>query len=385
MNSRSIQVTVCNERHLQISSDDHLHDQSSHELSHQIPKKMVMDHDISCNGQHVDMTKDTDNDASITQDIASIRAYDVHDDSIGRNPIQIDDHMHRERDTSPDWGFWQPRPLPLLKQITSVDICQSDVDLDERLRNLMIEQDRVLDSADHSIVSHILHFTTQMFPKHKLLLDIELEMMKMIDNQIMSFEQKQLSQYKSNENMHDESSIRSDADGLKHILTYYQPEYGFCIDQLPAAFEASDFGVSQSHAVEDKLTHFCIACCHNPCRWKSAVNEECLDRRRAEISSALISIKSGKADLDYSEMINRTRDLSVEAYEVDTKVKLNRVDKELHDIYSSKSNGFIEVTSLHGYGSLMTRAGAIESLEHEHDRLIAILISNEIVDGILNW
>jgi hypothetical protein len=89
--------------------------------------------------------------------------------------------------------------------------------------------------------------------------------------------------------------------------------------------------------------------------------------------------------MDYPE-IDRLKDLRAAANNIDVKVKLNRVDRELHDIYSSKTTaGFTTVRALHGYDSLMTRNGAILSLEVERDRLLATLISHEMVDGILDW
>ena len=63
---------------------------------------------------------------------------------------------------------------------------------------------------------------------------------------------------------------------------------------------------------------------------------------------------------------------------------LHNVDEELHSAYSSREDYF-ETEVLHGFKQMQWTKKVIQALESERNRIIADLLSNEIVDNILNW
>ena len=77
------------------------------------------------------------------------------------------------------------------------------------------------------------------------------------------------------------------------------------------------------------------------------------------------------------------RESTIKLARVNEQLKLKDVDKELHDTFNSV-NKYVVVHSLHGYVSLIHRSEAIDALTFEHDRLVAILVSKETIDGILD-
>ena len=76
-----------------------------------------------------------------------------------------------------------------------------------------------------------------------------------------------------------------------------------------------------------------------------------------------------------SSMIAKTR--------IEETLQLQAVDKELYDAATCTSK-YIVIRSLHGYDTLMDRSGAIEALLAQHDHLVAVLVSKEIIDDVLD-
>jgi len=301
----------------------------------------------------------------------------------------INEPCHADENVA-NWGFWQPRRIPLLKSIQQNDSADSNEgDSDERLRKIMTEQDRCLDSSDSSITSQILHVTSQLFPKEKLLIDIEYEIRRIINDQIIHFEKENLSQFhprgeEQNDNKDGDDYFRFLDEDESQGNRVQQNEYLDEVFHPRYTCEPIKDAGAPSNLLGAEVSLTCPACRRNPCQWKSPIDETHLDQQRAKISEEIIFLKKDKTLADPHKM-DRLQDLRAEANRIDTKAKLNRLDKELHDIYCFKSTGFVKVRSLHGYDSLMTSDTAIDSLQFERDRLIAALISHEMLDGILDW
>jgi len=309
--------------------------------------------------------------------------------SFHHNMCEIEsDPSERTEGTSGSWGFWQPRPLPLLRSIKCRGEIYNEDDVDYRLRKLILEQDRAIESPDVSIMSHVLHDTNQLFPKEKLLIDIEHEIKRMIWNQTIDGVKDKVFLSPSQV---DERKATSDCDSHQAL----DEERTQLIELYHAAYFDGTFDSPFKYGKrrkEQKLAAFmsenrslsCMACGCSPCVWKSSIDEAHLDKRRADISHEIITLKRDKTT-DAKDGTNYLKDLEAEARTIDLKIKLNCVDRELHDIYASKSTAFVTVRALHGYDSLMAYDGALHSLEAVRDRLVATLISHEIVDGILEW
>jgi hypothetical protein len=67
---------------------------------------------------------------------------------------------------------------------------------------------------------------------------------------------------------------------------------------------------------------------------------------------------------------------------LDTQIRLNGVDKELHDSYATRKE-YMEVKCLHGFRTLLWTSNARRALEREHNKLCATVVAGEIVNDIL--
>ena len=77
-------------------------------------------------------------------------------------------------------------------------------------------------------------------------------------------------------------------------------------------------------------------------------------------------------------------ELSMEITELNRRMQLNNVDKELHDCYASRKEYF-EVKHLHGYAMMLWTNNARQALQARQSRLIAHTVAHEAIDDILDW
>jgi len=141
---------------------------------------------------------------------------------------------------------------------------------------------------------------------------------------------------------------------------------------------------------EAKLLGFggCLACKTNPCRYKSYGDEKVLQEQKDELSREIFLKRAGRpvtATSIHSRHCNYSIDmLQRELKIIDNQLALTKVDSELHAAYQSM-HSFVEIESLHGYKTHVATDNAISALLREHDRLVAASVSDEVVDGILDW
>jgi len=143
----------------------------------------------------------------------------------------------------------------------------------------------------------------------------------------------------------------------------------------------------------------CLACNSSECTWTPFCDTDTLSRRKKELYRELkssetqtntktlqsivarSSLNGGETTFIRSDLI---KELSDEIHEIDTKLSLAQIDKELHDAYACQDDS-ITIRSIHGYEMIVNRRDGILALEYEHNRHIAQLVSTDIVDGILEW
>ena len=102
---------------------------------------------------------------------------------------------------------------------------------------------------------------------------------------------------------------------------------------------------------------------------------------RARYRKALSAQRGGATRFKRDELIH---ELMWESRELERRMKLNGIDKELHDAYATRKE-YMEVKVLHGYSTLLWTGNARRALEREHNKLVAITTSAEVVDDILEW
>ena len=138
---------------------------------------------------------------------------------------------------------------------------------------------------------------------------------------------------------------------------------------------------------EAKLLGFdgCLACKTNPCRYKSYGDEKVLQEQKDELSREIFLKRVDNGLSIHSRRCNYSIDmLQRELKTIDNQLALTKVDSELHAACQSM-HSFVEIESLHGYKTHVATDDAISALLREHDRLVAASVSDEVVDGMLDW
>jgi hypothetical protein len=75
-------------------------------------------------------------------------------------------------------------------------------------------------------------------------------------------------------------------------------------------------------------------------------------------------------------------ELVFEVREIERRIELNNIDKELHDCYAT-TDEYIQVFHLHGYASILWTINARKALNARQERLVAMNVAQEIADDIL--
>ena len=144
----------------------------------------------------------------------------------------------------------------------------------------------------------------------------------------------------------------------------------------------------------------CLACKTAPCAWKSPIDYDIVKARRVELdvererlrgipkSQKMVEsfiaasvVKGGKPQMTRESL---SVELERELASTFKQIKMHDVDHELHAAYCCREDYF-ETEVLHGFKQMQNTGNVIDALEGERNRLIADLLSNEIVDNILNW
>ena len=146
----------------------------------------------------------------------------------------------------------------------------------------------------------------------------------------------------------------------------------------------------------------CSACNSSPCQWRPSYDTAVLTKRKRELNRECIlaaqkskegntkAIKSiiarsvlngGDIHFNPSELLEELTD---ELKEIGSKLKLCKVDEELHKTFASTSES-VTVRSIHEFETTVKRDDAIVALEREHNRHTAKIVATETIDDILEW
>jgi hypothetical protein len=143
----------------------------------------------------------------------------------------------------------------------------------------------------------------------------------------------------------------------------------------------------------------CLACRSKECRWISYLDHDACRRRMQELELEVERVKFDKETKVFSSLVVlsaqlggnvkfRRKDLlfelNSEYLDLERRIRLDNVDRELHDAYASRKE-YIEVKHLHGYATMLWTTNARKALDAERTRLIATTTAREIVDDVLDF
>jgi hypothetical protein len=143
----------------------------------------------------------------------------------------------------------------------------------------------------------------------------------------------------------------------------------------------------------------CRACRSPQCCWKAFVDIDGMKQLKEILVTELNVVQQQSNTLVLESRVARSArnggttwfnrkdllyELEYEIFDMERKIRFERIDKELHDCLAS-TDTIVEIEALHGYKALLSRDHAIAALKHEHTKLAANTAAREIVDEILNW
>jgi hypothetical protein len=214
------------------------------------------------------------------------------------------------------------------------------------------------------VKSSFLHQSTQLYPKDYLIDELERNLKVLL-----------LEDIRRKESLHPILLASIDDENDTFIDTYDS-------DNL------TDAVIEESEQVDDL---FCTVCRTNPCNKVDTGFLQSFRMERETVTNAIMDLRKERVKLSKQDpedcrlkIINQEiLSLQNEASALDVKIKLENVDKELHDILKSNQTGYFVIRSLHQYDCLMEKDAAISALKKEHDRLVAYQSAKEILDDTL--
>ena len=143
----------------------------------------------------------------------------------------------------------------------------------------------------------------------------------------------------------------------------------------------------------------CLSCRARRCKWSPSVDVEVCQHRINALDTEIQRIRLDRdssvfesdvclsAQLGGNKIFRRIallEELTDEKREIQQRLDLNYVDKELHDAYNTRKEYF-ESKYLHGYSIMLWTNNARLALEARQSRLSAASVAKEVVDDILDW
>jgi hypothetical protein len=298
-------------------------------------------------------------------------------------------------------------------------------DVDDRARAVMRELDRAIANKNFWMDSLVLHTNDQRFPTEVLRVQLEEELDAILMDQVRERERmEKLSAAQRGENDETDSEDEEDSDdsdddneGGTQELTMSKVQARAARREKRRTHGKEDTLQQEVHkakkqintqklsglALEEAKTlnalgvMGCLACRSNPCKWEPTVDEDVCTARKKELLDEIERVRSDTECIVWESTValsaqlgggmSFTRqdlldELAFEAREIDRRIHLNLIDKELHDCYNTRKE-YVEVKHLHGYSTVLWVNNARKALSARQDRLVALNIANEVVDDIL--
>lgn len=303
-------------------------------------------------------------------------------------------------------------------------IAENDIDL--RAREVLLELDKAYANKNFWMDSQVLHTNDQRFPTEILRLHLEDELDAILVDQVK--EREKVDRMNLRRKV-DDSESSSDSDNgndsddfdeddntkftaakvAKRAARRKKRQMRLKQDDLKQEVMKARKAVlaiksSTNESLETALLRAelgegaCLACRTKVCEWSPTVDEEACKSRLIEVNQELDRVRSdpdvptftsvialssqlgGGIVYEREDLIN---ELTVEKREIERRVHLNLIDKELHDAYNSRAE-YIEIKNLHGYSTVMWVNNARKALTARQLRLVAMNVASEVIDDILN-
>ncbi|CAM9506461.1 unnamed protein product [Ectocarpus fasciculatus] len=279
-------------------------------------------------------------------------------------------------------------------------------DIDERLRCLQQELDRVAHCSNPKITSSMLHAAPQRYPTSTLRLHLEAEIDRLLREQVQHRERKNvylLEDYSSSEE--DEESHgqgrkqekrkkrRSKRRAGRGDMNIFDARKRMLLESIKTPIQREN-----ARRIANLGPGGCPACMSNPCQRIPVVDLEetnfRLERIAEELHFARISTENviestwpSSVEVDgntYFRRVDFIDELSSEQSYLRQRLKLHFIDEEFHEA-NRTSKQHIECVALHGYRTLLWTKDARVALEREHNRLVARAVAVEVTHDILQW
>ncbi|CAM9212578.1 unnamed protein product, partial [Hapterophycus canaliculatus] len=307
-------------------------------------------------------------------------------------------------------------------------------DIDQRLRCLQQELDRVAHCNNPQITSSVLHAVPQRYPTSTLRLHLEAEIDRLLQEQqsfsilwfcaasrtrvvivdLLGTPQVQERERKNAYLIEDLSSSEEDEEAYvqggkrenrsarrlkrrtgRGDMNIFDARKRMLLESRTTLFEKE-----HSRRITNLGPGGCPACMSNPCKRSPVVNPEVreansrLEQIADELYFARISTEniiestlplSVKMDGNTSfRRIDFIQELRSEQKFLRRMLKLHYVDEEFHEANRTSSQ-HVESVALHGYRTLLWTRDAQVALKREHSRLVARVVAVEIAHDILEW
>lgn len=281
----------------------------------------------------------------------------------------------------------------------------------DRCRTLLKEFDKVVGHLKDVVPSSILHTLPQLFPKDALKAEIQIEIDKVISDNISSEELSHPLLKQSTNLEPDEDDISSDGT-LDYYLedrcqTPLQDKEDLTTDYIedsmrrgksPRQFSLGGKGNKQLHRELNRNnrngSEYFVS---SPDNRYNAIDAEGLEKRRETLVKEILVVRKRPVEMILTSTVVRSessdlvmfrkndllRELSDEVSDIDNRLRMYKVHDELNKVYNEKQE-FVTTRALHGYDSLMRTKEAISALEEEQKRLVAVVASKEVLEDILN-
>jgi hypothetical protein len=143
----------------------------------------------------------------------------------------------------------------------------------------------------------------------------------------------------------------------------------------------------------------CLACRKERCCWAPTCDMDVCTERKRVLDREIERVKLDKeshtiestvclsAQLGGNSQFKRLdllEELQNESEELEKRMHLNCIDRELHDAYATRQE-YMEVKHLHGYAMMLWINNARQALQARQSRMVAVVVAKEICDDILDW
>jgi hypothetical protein len=351
------------------------------------------------------------------------KVHDVHDDRLERVHAVLFKYappaIHNSESGTVDRRGTQDLNYKIINH--EVAVPEVDMDIDKRCRRVLEEIDMSFECTAPYMKSSVMHSVPQMFPIDVLRADLERELDRLLCEQVFERERatKIMDMNADPEDSASDSSDEDDTDDARALRRRRRAAKQMKAERLKKSVKVAGKGYSAGLAGADKKKadgiskkvqiakelkeighNACLACRTAPCAWTSPIDYEIVKARRVEldvererlrsIPKSTLMVESYVAKsvtLGGNPMMTRetlSHELESELAMTAKEMFLHNVDTELHSAYSSREDYF-ETEVLHGFKQMQWTKKVILALESERNRIIADLLSNEIVDNILNW